>query len=100
MQQQEAKGNYDRKQSSSDNAKYRLLGELPTLAPNKDKQQQDVKIALSLELHNNISGISSANGGSNSHNGSFMKAESKSSGGGGSDRHNGATNADPAIPKV
>lgn len=57
-----------------------------------------MKIALSLELHNNISGIPS--GGNNSHNSSFMKAESKSSGGGGGDRHNSAANADPTIPKV
>lgn len=81
-------------ESKEDASKYRLLGDLPSLGPakNKAEQERDVKIALSLEIHNNIIGVKEpTNGGS-----SFMKSEAKSSGGGGSNKQN----ADPSIPKV
>ena len=65
------------------------------MGPNKEKHQQDVKIALSLEIHNNIAGTSGSNAAS-----SFMKADAKSSGGGvSSGRAAAAANHDPAIPQ-
>lgn len=88
---QEAKNSSGDSKGGSDR-QYRLLGELPTLGPNKEKQQNDVKIALSLEIHNNIAGVSGPSAASNT----FMKADAKSSGGGNNGR---ATPTDPTIPQ-
>jgi hypothetical protein len=69
--------------------KFRLLGDLPSLGPNKDQQKRDVKIALSIQ-HDAKSEPKPTQ---------FMKPAASSKGSSNSGNNNSSSNADPSIPK-
>lgn len=74
----------DRSAKEDDAAKYRLLGDLPSLGPDKTTQKKNVEIALSMNLVENAAKAPKMN----------IKAESKETRSSGSD-----AKADPSIPK-